>query len=305
MLVGDEARIKAHLPAGSLASSAVSILHASEVIGMTEHVEAVRVKKDASVVVAAGLVKSGEVDAMVSLGNTAAAMAVATLKFGRISGIDRPALAALLPGKTGPTILLDAGAVADCEPENLRDFAVMGSVYAEKVFGIGRPRVALLSIGEEKEKGNKLTHAAYELLEAISLNFVGNIESRHLFSNAADVIVADGFAGNVAIKTAEGLAEHINELVREDLLRHPLAVALLTPMLMRIKKKLDYSEYGGAPLLGLDGVCVIGHGRSNAKAAANAVRAAKEAVDAGVVDSIRDSITGAQGERAVMAQKAT
>jgi len=308
VLVGDEARIKAHLPAGALASGAVSIRHASEVIDMNEHVEAVRVKKDASVVVAAGMVKSGEAEAMVSLGNTAAAMAVATLKFGRISGIDRPAIATVWPGKTGPTILLDAGAVADCEPQNLLDFAVMGGVYAEKVLGIRRPRVALLSIGEEKEKGNKLTRAAYELLEATSLNFVGNIESRHLFSNTADVIVADGFAGNIVLKTAEGLAEHVMVLVKEDLKKHPLAwitVALLTPMLRRIKKKLDYSEYGGAPLLGPDGVCIIGHGRSNAKAVANAVRAAKEAVNAGVVQAIRDSVTGAQDKRAVTAQKAT
>ncbi len=294
VLVGDEDRIRRHLPSRYLGSERVRIHPASEVIAMDDHVDAVRTKKDASVVVAATLVKEGKADAMVSLGNTAAAMAVATLKFGRISGIDRPAIAIIVPGVHGPSVFLDAGAVADCEPENLRQFAIMGSIYAQNALGIERPRVALLSIGEEKEKGSKLTRAAYELLEKDSLNFIGNIESRHLMSNEADVIVADGFAGNVALKTAEGLAEHVMNLFVEDLRRHPLAWApllMLGPMFKRIKKKLDYSEYGGAPLLGLSGICIIGHGRSKARAAASAVRAAKEAVAGGLVAAIQESVT--------------
>jgi phosphate acyltransferase len=295
ILVGDESKIKRHLPANCAASDRITIHPASDMIGMDEHVDAVRTKRDASVVVCASLVKQGKADAMVSLGNTAAAMAAATLNLGRIPGIDRPAIATVLPAEKGPGILLDAGAVADCEPENLRQFAIMGSIYAEKVLGISRPSVALLSIGEEKEKGSKLTRAAYELLEASSLSFVGNVESRQLLSNHADVIVADGFAGNVALKTAEGLAEYVARLIKDELRRHPLAwipIVMLMPTLRRIKKKLDYSEYGGAPLLGLNGVCIIGHGRSKARAAASAVRAAKEAVDGGVVTAIQECITG-------------
>jgi glycerol-3-phosphate acyltransferase PlsX len=294
ILVGDEAKITRHLPGHLAASEQITIHPTSEIIGMDEHVDAVRTKKDASVVVCASLVKQGKADAMVSLGNTAAAMAAATLNLGRIRGIDRPAIATVWPGEKGPGILLDAGAVADCEPENLKQFAIMGSIYAEKVLGVDKPTVGLLSIGEEKEKGSKLTRAAYELLEASSLRFAGNIESRQLLSNHADVIVADGFAGNVALKTAEGLAEHVARLIKEDLGRHPLAwipLVLLLPMFKRIKKKLDYSEYGGAPLLGLNGVCIIGHGRSKARAAASAVRAAKEAVQGGVVAAIQESIT--------------
>jgi glycerol-3-phosphate acyltransferase PlsX len=245
------------------------------------------------VVVAASMVASGEADATVSLGNTAAAMAIATLRMGRIKGIDRPAIATVWPGKTGPTILLDAGAVADCTVDNLMQFAVMGSVYAEKVLSIPNPRVALLSIGEEKCKGNELTREAHEALAAGHLNFVGNVEGRHLLSSVADVVVTDGFTGNVALKAAEGLIEHVMHIVQDDLRRHPLnwiPVLMLTPLMKRIKNRLDYSEYGGAPLLGLNGIGIIGHGRSKARAVASAVRAAKEAVSGGVVKAIQEAV---------------
>jgi glycerol-3-phosphate acyltransferase PlsX len=294
VLVGNEDKIRRYLPAEFAASASVTVRHAAEVIEMDEHVDAVRTKKDASVVVAASMVMEGKADAMVSVGNTAAAMAVATIKLGRIQGIDRPAIAIVVPGREGPTILLDAGAVADCSVENMSQFAVMGSIYAEKVLGIPNPRIGLLSIGEEENKGNQLTRETYERLAASHLNFVGNVEGRQMFTNAADVIVADGFAGNVVLKTVEGLAEHVGQLVKDDLRKHPLAmipVVMLMPLLKRIKNKLDYSEHGGAPLLGLNGVCIIGHGRSNATAVANAVRAAKEAVNGGVVAAIRDTIT--------------
>ncbi|MHB9035130.1 MAG: phosphate acyltransferase PlsX [Armatimonadota bacterium] len=304
ILVGDEDAIRRYLPAEFAASSRVTVRHASEVITMDDHVDAVRTKRDASVVVATSLVREGEADAMVSVGNTAAAMAAATLKLGRIKGIDRPALATVWPGKNGPSIMLDVGAVADCTVENLKQFAVMGSIYAEKVFSIPNPRVALLSIGEEKSKGNEVVRAAYEELSASSLNFIGNVEGRHLLTNEADVIVADGFAGNVALKVAEGLIEHVKGIIKDDLSRHPLAwvpIALLSPMLKRMHKKLDYAEYGGAPLLGLDGICIIGHGRSNAHAVSSAVRAAKEAVKGNVVRTIRDSVTSAQDKEHVNA----
>ena len=300
VIVGDENAIKHHLPSEFAGSSRISIHHAAEAIGMNEHVNAVRTKKDASVVVAASMVKDGQADAMVSMGNTAAAMAIATLKLGRIKGIDRPALVAVMPSKLGAALLLDAGAVADCTVENLVQFAVMGSVYAEKVFSIKNPRVGLLSIGEEKSKGNEVTRAANEELAVCSINFIGNVEGQDMFTGAADVIVADGFAGNVALKAAEGLAEHVSQLVKNELRTHPLAwipLLLLAPSLKRLKKKLDYSEYGGAPLLGVNGVCIIGHGKSKARAVASAVRAAKEAVSGGVVSTIRDSLAGAEEHR--------
>ncbi|MGQ9454742.1 MAG: phosphate acyltransferase PlsX [Armatimonadota bacterium] len=294
VLVGDEARVSQFVPDGDLHSSCVRIRHASEVIGMDEEVDAVRTKKDASVVVAASMVAAGEADAMVSVGSTAAAMAVATLRLGRISGIDRPAIATVLPGRSGPTILLDAGAVVDCSVENLVQFAVMGSIYAEKALGIGSPRVALLSIGEEPCKGNDLTRAANEALARSGVNFVGNVEGRHLFMGVADVVVTDGFTGNVALKSAEGLAEHIVYLIREELRRRPVnwvPMLLLLPFIRRLKRRLDYSEYGGAPLLGVNGVCIIGHGRSNANAVVNAIRVAKEAVNQGVVEAIRKAFS--------------
>ena len=301
VLVGDQQAISSHLgsrePEGFVG---VSIRHASQVVGMHESVDAVRTKRDASVVVAASMVKNGEADAMVSVGNTAAAMAVATLKLGRIPGIDRPAIATVIPSRGGATVLLDAGAVVDCSVQNLEQFAVMGSVYAQNALGIADPRVGLLSVGEEKSKGSDLIRAAHARLAQSALNFVGNVEGRDLFSGAADVVVADGFAGNVALKTAEGLSEFIEHLLKEEFRAHPLIripLLFLLPSVNRMKKRLDYSDYGGAPLLGLNGVCIIGHGRSKARAVASAVRAAKEAVGGGVVSAIRDHVESADAAR--------
>ena len=295
VLVGDEDVIKRHLPNwAKCASGSVSIKHASEAIGMDEHVEAVRTKRDASVVVCACLVKERKADAMVTMGNTGAAMAAATLKLDRITGIHRPALAAPMPSKSGSTLLLDVGAVVDCSAENLRQFALMGSIYAQKVLSIKSPRVGLLSVGEEKSKGNKVTLAAQEALAAAAINFIGNVEGRDAFSGIADIVVTDGFVGNAVLKAAEGLAEYIRWVVRDDICSHPLMwipLAMLLGGAKRLKRKLDYSEYGGAPLLGVDGVCIIGHGRSKARALANAIRAAREAVSGGLVTAIRDALT--------------
>jgi len=300
ILVGCEDAIRHCLPAEFAKSSRIQIRNTTETIGMDEHAAAVRTKKDASVVVAACLAKEGKADAVVSVGNTAAAMAVATLGLGRIKGIDRPALAALMPSGSGVTVLLDAGAVVDCTPNILLQFGVMGSIYAQKVLGEENPRVGLLSIGEEKCKGNELTRATYDLLESSGLNFIGNVEGHDLFSGEADVIVADGFVGNVALKAAEGVVEFVKSSFKGTVSSDPLAwlgMALLTPgamlmlpSMMRLKKSLDYREHGGAPLLGIDGIFVIGHGRSNAKAVTSAVRAAKEAVDREVVSAIRDAV---------------
>jgi len=292
ILVGDTDRINRCLPKNFVGSGRITIQHATEVIGMDEHVDAVRTKRDASVVVAASLVKSGMAEAMVSVGNTAAAMAVATLNLGRIREIDRPAIATLFPSKSGVTIMLDSGAVVDCTVDNLVQFALMGSIYAEKVLSIHSPRVGLLSVGEEKSKGSELIKSAHIALLNSPLNFTGNVEGRDLFSGTVDVLVTDGFAGNVALKTAEGVAEYAVHMVKQEL-RSPmtwLPIFMLAPSLKRLKKKLDYSEYGGAPLLGLDGICIIGHGRSNARAVSNAIRAAKEAVQGRVVEAISESV---------------
>lgn len=306
ILVGDESAIRNHLPAESDRSGRISIQHAAEAIGMNEHVDAVRTKRNASVVVAASMVKDGSADAMLSVGNTAAAMAAATLRLRRISGIDRPAIAALMPTKSGISILVDAGAVVDCTVEHLVQFALMGSIYADKVLSISNPRVGLLSVGEEESKGSEAVRAAHRELARQPINFIGNVEGRDIFSGRVDVIAADGFAGNVALKTAEGLAEYAKELVTDELRRHPLAwapIVMLASSLKRIKRKIDYREYGGAPLLGLEGVCIIGHGRSDARAVANAVRAAREAVSGGVVSAIRDAIAGAEDRRACTADE--
>lgn len=290
VLVGDETRIRSILEPESLASGKITIHHAGEVVEMGEHASAIRTKKDASVVVCASLVKDGLADAMVSAGNTAAAMGIATLKLSRIEGIDRPAIATVFPGKTNPTVLLDAGAVADCNVDNLVQFAVMGSSYATKVLGMDNPRVGLLSIGEEKSKGNDLTRQAHAEFEQLPLNFVGNVEGNHLLAGVCDVIVADGFTGNVVLKVAEGIWEYLQANIAKELSSDPEAASAFLPFLKRIQKKMDYSEYGGAPLLGLNGICIIGHGRSNPQAIANAIKAARVAVSGNLVETIRQSM---------------
>jgi glycerol-3-phosphate acyltransferase PlsX len=301
ILVGDEEAIKAHLPKHS-ETSRISIHHTPDCISMDDCVNSVRTKPNASVVVAAAKVRSGEADAMISVGNTAAAMAVATLKLGRIPGIERPAIAMTLPSKCGMTVVLDGGATADCSPENLVQFAIMGSIYAEKVLKRPKPRVGLLSIGEEPTKGNELTKSTYPILENLDiLNFVGNVEGRDIFSGEADVVVADGFVGNVALKVSEGIADLIlsqfKELGKKPLLRIPLL--MLKPALMKLKGRFDYTQYGGAPLLGVNGICIIGHGRSNAKAVTNAIRAAKDAVDHDIINCIITSLPSLEKTQAL------
>jgi glycerol-3-phosphate acyltransferase PlsX len=256
---------------------------------------AIKRKPDASVVVAARMVKEQQADALVTIGNTGAAMAISLLTLGRIEGIDRPAIATLLPTRAGrPAVLLDAGATVDCDPNNLYEFALMGSVYAEHVVGIPKPRVGLLANGEEGSKGNDLvkrTHALFQQLgEERPFHFIGNVEGRHLFRGEVDVAVCDGFVGNVVLKTAEGVAEMITSMLREELTRNLWTASLarvLKPALSRLRGRIDYAEHGGAPLLGINGVCIIGHGRSNALAVTNACRAAERALRFDVVETIR------------------
>jgi glycerol-3-phosphate acyltransferase PlsX len=293
ILVGDESRIKTELAKHDVRGLNLPIVHAPSDIGMTEHVDAVKSKKDASMNVAMRLVREKQADAFVTAGNTGAAMAAAIagpFLLGRIQGIKRPALTATIPTAAGRTLLLDIGANAEVKPEYLFQFAMMGAAYAQEVMGIAKPRVMLLSNGEEEGKGPIVVREAYALLKNSRLNFIGNAEGRDIPKGSADVIVTDGFTGNVAIKLSESLAKTLVGFIRAEIKKRPLAVvgaALAKPAFDALKSRLDPAEYGGGILLGVDGVVIIGHGSSNATAIKNAIRVAKEAVDGNVVELIR------------------
>ncbi len=293
-LVGPQAAVAGALAAAGPASAYVRVVDAPEVIAMDEHpAQAVRAKRHSSIVVGIGLAADGAVDAFVSAGNSGAVMAAALFGLKRIEGISRPAIGSRIPAGDGEAFLLDVGANAECEAKNLRDFALMGAVYAEKLMGKVRPRVALLSIGEEASKGNTLIQGARALLANTGLNLVGNVEGKDLFRGTADVIVADGFAGNVAIKTAEGTAEYLLAQIRAVLRGSVLGMAagfILRQRMRPLLKRIDWREYGGALLLGVNGVAVIAHGRSNARAIENACRVAARAAETAIVPTIRESV---------------
>jgi len=276
------------------AAGAARIEEAPEVIDMAEApAMALRRKRRASIPVAIELVHRGDADAMVSAGNTGAAMAAALFGLGRVEGIDRPAVAAVLPTLGGRTIMLDVGANVDCRPKHLLQFAVMGSVYAARVLGVPEPRVGVLSNGAEDTKGNDVVVRAAELLRGSGLRFIGNVEGREFWDGVADVVVCDGFVGNVVLKFGEGLALGIFSLLRDELRRgflSRLGVALVRSRLRTVGRRMDYTEYGGAPLLGVNGVCIIQHGSSKAKAIRNAVALAADSVRARIVDVIRDDV---------------
>ena len=275
---------------------ALRVVPARDVIEMGEHpAQAVRAKKDNSMSVCARLCKAGEADAWVSAGNSGAILAAALLVQGRVSGIDRPAIGSVVPTRDGLAYFLDVGANADCRPEWLVQFARMGAVYADRMMGRSRPRVALLSNGEEPGKGNALVKEVEEILSGgvAGLNYVGNVEGKDVFQGAADVVVADGFVGNVAIKMAEATAEFLLRTLREELPRSPLSAVgglLIRGRVGRIRARIDWREFGGAPLLGIDGVAVVAHGRSDSRAIKNAVRVAKEAVEQGLVGKIKEAV---------------
>ncbi|MCW3061822.1 MAG: phosphate:acyl-(acyl carrier protein) acyltransferase [Capsulimonas sp.] len=292
ILVGDEAAIRLQLASEGDIPSNITIEHTTEVIEMSDHpASAVRKKRNSSLVVCGQMVKSGRADATISAGNTGAAMAVAALDLGRIPGIERPAIAASLPTAHGATLLVDAGANVDCSPQNLLQFALLGSVYAEKVMGVASPRVGLLNIGGEAGKGNELTKTTYALLAGRPLNFIGNVEGKDVFEHAADVVVCDGFAGNVLLKTGEAVAEYIVTLLSQEAKAGGQAtVEAMRPPLKRLLSKIDYAETGGAPLLGVNGVSFISHGRSRAKAIASAIRAAAKAAGTDYVSTVRDAV---------------
>jgi glycerol-3-phosphate acyltransferase PlsX len=296
ILVGDENKIKAELAKHDTRGLDLPIVHTPTAIGMTEHVEAVKAKKDASMNLAVKLVREKQADAFVTAGNTGAAMAAAIAGpylLGRIQGIKRPALTTTLPTATGRVLLLDIGANADVKPEYLFQFALMGSLYAEKCLGIPSPRVGLLSNGEEEGKGPQVVRDAYALLKQSQLNFVGNAEGRDIPKGTMDVIVCDGYVGNVAIKLSESLAKTLVGFIKDEIKKRPLAVlgALLAkPAFDALKARLDPSEVGGGILLGVDGVVIIGHGSSDTNAIKNAIRVAKEAVEGNVVELIRSGV---------------
>jgi glycerol-3-phosphate acyltransferase PlsX len=282
VLVGPESIIQAelarHPPAAELP---IEILHASEVITMEDKAaQAVRAKRDSSMRVGLRLVRDEKAVGFVSAGNTGAAMATAKLVLGVLPGVDRPALAAVFPTAIGSAAcLLDVGANVDCSPENLVQFAIMGEIYFRSMFGTRRPKVGLLSIGEEESKGNELTRDALQLLKQLPLNFVGNVEGRDLYNGKVDVIVADGFVGNVALKISEGVANLVRFTLKETLkatITRQVGYLLSRSAFTDFKKRLDHTEYGGAPLLGVKGVCFITHGSSNANAIKNAIRVAAE-----------------------------
>lgn len=300
VLVGDEERIRKEIP-GSL-PELVSIVHAPEVISMHESpAGAVRRKKNSSIVKAVQLVKEGAAGAVVSAGNTGAAMAAAVLLLGQIPGIDRPAIATLLPNRKGKTLLLDSGANVDCKPVHLFQFALMGHLYAKEILGIKKPKLGLLSIGEEETKGNELTHATYRLLQHPSLNFIGNVEGRDIYEGTADIVVCDGFTGNIVLKAGEGMVTALLEMLKEEIKKSvpaKIGMALLLPTLKSFWQKLDYTEYGGAPLLGVNGIVIICHGRSPARAIRNAIRLGRESVHNNLVFAIKNSVQQVQQRRA-------
>ena len=281
-LVGPEERLRAELwrhPLSRLLP--ISIVHASEVILMEDRaLQAVRAKRDSSMRVGLRLVREGRAAAFISAGNTGAAMATAKMVLGGLPGVDRPALVAIMPTATGTvSTLLDVGANVDCKPYNLEQFAVMGDIYFRSMFGTERPRVGLLSIGEEEGKGNELTREAFQLLKQLPLNFIGNVEGRDIYTGKVDVIVADGFVGNVALKTSEGVVNLVRATLKETLratITRQVGFLLSRSAFSDFKKRLDHTEYGGAPLLGVKGACFITHGSSNVNAIKNAIRVASE-----------------------------
>ncbi|MEW6001907.1 MAG: phosphate acyltransferase PlsX [Nitrospirota bacterium] len=280
ILVGDESSINRELDGKRYLPGRISIKHASQVVGMDESPSvAIRRKRDSSIRKGLELVKNGEADAFVSAGHSGVIMAMALLLLGASTGVDRPAIAAIMPTLKAPFVLIDAGANLHCMPQNLLQFALMGNIYCKLILGRSEPRVALVGIGEEDTKGNKLTREAFKLLRETDINFTGNIDGKDVFTGNADVIVCDGFTGNVILKTSEGLADAIIKMLKREIVELTtgrIGYLLMKPALKNFKKKTDYAEYGGAPLLGINGTCIISHGRSTAKAIRNAIKVASE-----------------------------
>jgi len=301
-LVGPEERLKQELAAHPTAHSApVEVVPASQIITMDDKpVQAARGKRDSSMHVGLRLVKEKKVVGFVTAGNTGAAMATAKMVMGTLPGVDRPALANVFPTSTGkPAIMIDVGPNVDSKPQNLAQFAVMGEIYYRAIFGKNKPTVGLLSIGEEETKGNELTRQTFALMKDLPVNFIGNVEGRDLYNGRVDVIVCDGFVGNVSLKISEGLVEAVRFLLKESLtstITSKVGALLARKAFANFLRRLDYSEYGGAPLLGIKGVAIVGHGRSNANAIKNAIRVAKQFHESGINARIEQELSGMRVE---------
>lgn len=296
VLVGEESRITPLLKKSRRAYKGISVQHASETIGMSESAaSSVRRKRDSSIVVGVGLVKQGKADAFVSAGNTGAVVCAGTLGLGMLPGIERPGIGMVMPSLKDITLLIDVGANINPKPTQLLQYGIMADSYFRCILKRENPSVGLLNVGEEESKGTGCYKETRELFDKSRLNFIGNVEGRDIFSGKTDIIVCDGFVGNVALKVSESLAEAIQEFLKRHLLKNPFGIfglLLLKNSLRSFKKKVDYSEYGGAPLLGVNGVVIIGHGRSNANAVKNAIRVARAEVE----NRFTDRILGAIGE---------
>jgi len=303
-LVGREDAIRAELAKHDTSGLDLPIVHTDEVIEMDEHpASAVRRKKNASMTLALQLVRDGSALGAVSAGNSGAMMAASIFTLKRIEGVDRPALGAVFPTRDGVSFVLDVGANTDCKPEYLQQFALMGSIYMERIFSVSSPRVGLLANGEEETKGNELVQQTHQLLKAhaeiLGINFIGNVEGREIPAGGADVVVCDGFVGNVVLKLSEGLAETLLGMLRTQMtssLPNKLAAAVLQPGLRKVFRRMDYAEYGGVPLLGINGSAIVSHGRSNAKAIKNALRVARQTTETNVIGAIAGGLAKLQTE---------
>ena len=308
-------RIRAELAKqGDTSGLPIEIVHASEVVEMAEHTMAVKAKKDSSLAVGMRLVKEGKADAFASAGNSGAVMAAALFGLGRIRGVERPALSSVYPAAPEPCLIIDIGANADCKPEYLVQFAVMGNAYARVMFGLEQPKIGIISNGEEEDKGSMLVRETYPLLKASGLNFVGNIEGKDIGKGLANVVVTDGLTGNVIIKLTEGVVSYLGKTLKRQLtggVRNKVALvlmipglilmipglALLYPSVSALRKRVDWRELGGAPLLGVNGVAIIGHGRSDVKAIQSMIRMAEKSVQQNLVGAIRDELAAQGMER--------
>ncbi|MCX8031309.1 MAG: phosphate acyltransferase PlsX [Thermodesulfovibrionales bacterium] len=294
ILVGDSEQIKKYLTNKRYLSNKISIIHASEVVSMDESPStAIRKKKDSSIRKAIELVKNKEADACVSAGHSGVIMATSLLLLGKLPNVDRPAIATLFPSLTGFIVLIDVGANVDCKPKNLLQFAYMGDAYFRALFNEPNPKIAILSIGEEDSKGNELTKEAFRLLKKSDLNFIGNIEGKDIFTSVADVVVCDGFIGNIVLKVSEGLAETVLKMLKREIANiktGKIGYLMIKPAIRNFKKRTDYSEYGGAPLLGINGTSIICHGRSTERALKNAIKVAVEISKQKVSEKIAEAL---------------
>lgn len=294
ILVGDEAAIRREISRHGGSDLPLEVVHTTQTVAMHESPSSViRRKRDSSIWVATDLVKQQKASAVISAGNTGAAMATALFQLGPLRGVERPAIVAILPTLTGTSLLVDVGANVDCKPQHLMQFAIMGHVYAERILRRPKPRIGLLSIGEEDTKGNELTKEVFKLLKESPFNFIGNVEGRDVYLGSADVMVCDGFIGNIALKISEGLADTLLKLLKAEISKNltgKLGYLLLKSSLSGFQRRIDYAEYGGAPLLGINGVCIICHGRSSAKAIRNAIRLSKDFVERDLNGYLRTDI---------------